>query len=339
MLGRARGGATDAPKEEEAVRSEQKEFTTKAEYNRWLVRQENAKSAEVTRDEAKAGEEIIKERQRRHTTQGLSRQQAAMVQMKRASESLEAHRQQNLTHGRKVYEEVSGWRVGAKSTKDEWAKYGKSIREQQKANNATAASVQELNESKKAAAAITRQEDQAKEAEREKLKKQREKDVQGMAAQIRTETSDQTIDAAKRVFYEQRLKSANDTKAASAAWAKERAEKSTTFREAQTKRRNKSKAARSSAGKARELLLTSRTAEAAALREKKRTLSEAHKERMQGEYLEKASLVKSVIQNSIYTEGEATGSPPGSAKLLASPKSGRSPGRSPPVGGGYGDEA
>lgn len=292
MLGRARGQNMDTPKEEEGVRAEQKEFTTKAEYNRWLVRQENAKSADATREAAKAGEEIIKERQRRHTTQGLSRQQAAMVQMKRASESLEAHRQQNLTHGRKVYEEVSGWRVGAKATKDEWIKYGKSIREAVKANNATAASVSELNELKKSKAALTRQEDQAKEAEREKLRKQREKDVQAQASQIKAETSDQLIDAAKRHFYEQRLKSANDTKAASAAWAKERAEKVATFREKNTKLRTKSKTARASAGKSREALLTARAAEAAALREKKRLLSEAHKERMQNEYLEKASLVK-----------------------------------------------
>ena len=293
MLGRARGQSVDAPKEEEGVRTEQKEFTTKAEYNRWLVRQENAKSADATRDAAKAGEEIIKERQRRHTTQGLSRQQAAMVQMKKASESLEAHRQQNLTHGRKVYEEVSGWRVGAKATKEEWAKYGKSIREAQKAANSTAASVTELNELKKSKAAITRQEDQAKEAEREKLRKQHEKDVQTLASQIRTETSDSLIDAAKRHFYEQRLKSANDTKSASAAWAKERAEKTTAFRDKNTKLRNKSKSARASAGKSREALLTARAAEAAALREKKRLLSEAHKERMQSEYLEKAGLVKS----------------------------------------------
>ena len=91
------------------------EVMTKAEYNRWLVRQENAKMAEETRQAAKQGEDIIKDRQRKHTTQGLSRQQAAMVQMKKASESLEAHRQQNLTQGRKVYEEVAGWRVGALS--------------------------------------------------------------------------------------------------------------------------------------------------------------------------------------------------------------------------------
>ena len=93
-------------------------------------------------------------------------------------------------------------------------------------------------------------------------------------------------------FYEQRLKSANDTKAASAAWAKERAEKVATFHEKNTKLRTKSKTARASAGKSREALLTARAAEAAALREKKRLLSEAHKERMQNEYLEKASLVK-----------------------------------------------
>ena len=114
------------------MRTDSKEFQTKAEYNRWLVRQENAKSAEETRTQAKAGEDIIKERQRRHTTQGLSRQQAAMVQMKKASESLEAHREQNLTHGRKVYEEVNGWRTGAKATKDAWATYGKGIKETQR---------------------------------------------------------------------------------------------------------------------------------------------------------------------------------------------------------------
>ena len=292
MLGRSRGGGTEAPKEEEAVRSEQKEFTTKAEYNRWLVRQQNAKMADEARDAAKAGEEIIKERQRRHTTQGLSRQQAAMVQMKRASESIEAHRQQNLTHGRKVYEEVSGWRVGAKAHKDEWSKYGQSVREATKKSNATAASIAELNERKKAQAAVTRQEDQAKEAEREKLKKQREKDVQAAAAAIKADTSDSSIDAAKRMFYEQRLKSANDTKTQAAAWAKERAEKKSTFQEAQNKRRNKSKAARSEAGKAREMLLTARASQAAELRAKKSTLSEQHKERMQSEYLEKAALVK-----------------------------------------------
>ena len=117
--------------------------------------------------------------------------------------------------------------------------------------------------------------------------------MQTLASQIRTETSDSLIDAAKRHFYEQRLKSANDTKSASAAWAKERAEKTTAFRDKNTKLRNKSKSARASAGKSREALLTARAAEAAALREKKRLLSEAHKERMQGEYLEKAGLVKS----------------------------------------------
>ena len=116
----SRRGEAAAAKEED-VRSpgETKEFTTKAEYNRWLVRQQNAAIAEETRQAAKAGEEFIKDRKQKHTSQGLSRQQAAMVQMKRASESLEAHRQNNLTHGRKVYEEVSGWREKTNAAKEE----------------------------------------------------------------------------------------------------------------------------------------------------------------------------------------------------------------------------
>ena len=51
--------------------SDQKEFMTKAEYNRWLLKQENARLADERREEAKAGEEIIKERQRQHTTRGV----------------------------------------------------------------------------------------------------------------------------------------------------------------------------------------------------------------------------------------------------------------------------
>ena len=123
-------------------------ITTKAEYNRWLVNQEKWAMAEEIRSQGKSGEEVIKERQRRHASQGLSRQQAAMVQMKRASESLEAHRQQNLTHGRKVYEEVAGWRVGATAAKDSWSSYGKSIKEEVKKNNATGAAIEALKQSK-----------------------------------------------------------------------------------------------------------------------------------------------------------------------------------------------
>lgn len=296
MLGRARGGA-DAPKEEEAPRTSDKEFTTKAEYNRWIVRQENARSAEMTREEAKAGEDIIKERQRKHTAQGLSRQQAAMVQMKRASESLEAHRQQNLSHGRKVYEEVASWRVSAKSSADEWAARGKRMVAHVKETNATGEAVRQLADSKKAQAQATRKEDQEKEAEKDRLRKLREKDVATLAAKVRSETSDEAIDAAKRHFYEQRLASAQEAKAQSAVMSKERADKNSAFQKAQTARRVKAKSVRSNAGKAREALLTMRTQEAAALREKKKSLSEEHKARMQEDYMSKSAIVKSECCN------------------------------------------
>ena len=112
MLGRTHGAA-DAPEKEEAPRTSDKEFTKKAEYNRYLIRQANAKSADETRQEMKGGQDIIKERQRKHTAQGLSRQQAAMVQMKRAGESLEAHRQQNLT--REPTARASRWSARART--------------------------------------------------------------------------------------------------------------------------------------------------------------------------------------------------------------------------------
>ena len=144
------GNRMEAPKDEAAVQQrspEAKEFTTKAEYNRAMLRQEKWAQAEQTRAEQKKGEDIIKERTRKHTTQGLSRQQAAAVQMKKASESLEAHRQQNLSLGRAVYEEVSGWRMGAKATKDQWSQYGKAVRDTIRDGKKTAESVAELGRS------------------------------------------------------------------------------------------------------------------------------------------------------------------------------------------------
>ena len=187
-------------------------ITTKAEYNRWLISQEKWQTAEDIREQGKTGEEVIKERQRRHTTQGLSRQQAAAVQMKKASESLEAHREANLTLGRSVYEEVAGWRMGAKATKDDWASYGKAIKETTKANNATAASKAALTENKKAQAAVTRDDDQKKEKARKDQRDALNDAAKKQAEKVRQETGDAVTDAAKRIFYEQRLKSANDTK-------------------------------------------------------------------------------------------------------------------------------
>ena len=66
------------------------------------------------------------------------------------------------------------------------------------------------------------------------------------------------------------------------------------------------------------------------MRETRTQLREKHKSRLQEEYLEKAAIVKQVIHDSIYREGEATGaipyggSPPRSPKGLPSP-SARSP--------------
>lgn len=329
-------GAEALPDAAEAQRSDDKQFTTKAEYNRWLVRQENAKMAEETRKAAKVGDDIIKERTRTHTARGLSRQQAAMVQMKRASESLEAHRQQNLQHGRKVYEEVQGWRVGAKETKDSWVSYGKSIKDAQRAQSPTGAeaAMMELKDKKLKAAATTRADDQAKEAERERQKKEREKEVKAAADEVRKATSDEVTDGAKRVFFEQRLKAATETKTQGATLDKQRKENDVEFKESQAKKRNYSRSMRDFAAKSKEKLLSTRASNAASLREARKGYSEQHKQRMQEEYLEKAATVKGVIANSIYNEADALSSPPGSPPR--SPKALTS-GRSPGSRGQYGD--
>jgi hypothetical protein len=180
--------------------------TTKAEYNRQLLKQENAKMAEQARQAAEAGKEMIRERQRKHATEGLSRQQEAMSQMKRASESLDQHRQQNRAVGKKVLEDVHAWRAGAQETKEAWAAHAKAVSAELKGRNGAAEAVKANKEVKQKQAAATRSEDKNKEAERDRLRQQHEKQVSALAQTVRAATSDDIVDASKRGFFEQRTR-------------------------------------------------------------------------------------------------------------------------------------
>jgi len=302
---RTPGLAPDSAKKEESSpgQSEQR-FTTKAEYNRWLISQEKYSMAEDVRTQGRSGEDFIKERMKQHTQQGLSRQQAASVQMKKASEALEAHRERNLTKGRAVYEEVAGWRTGAKATKEEWVAYGKNVKEKTIKANATAESVAQLTDKKKKQAAATRADDEKKERERNELKDSIAKTAREQASKVRTETADEITDNAKRVFYEQRLAAAKETRSDAARWQKERKEDLTAFQESQNKKRAKGKAVREGAGKARQELLSTRTENASAMRSAKRQLADEHRQKMQDEYQARAATVKGVINNNFLVPGE-----------------------------------
>mmetsp|Transcript_51106 Transcript_51106/g.101694 ORF Transcript_51106/g.101694 Transcript_51106/m.101694 type:complete len:333 (-) Transcript_51106:463-1461(-) len=296
---------SETPKEGEVARSPEKEFTTKAEYNRALLRQEKWHTAEGVRADGKVGEEIIKDRQRRHTAQGLSRQQAAAAQMKKASESLEAHRQQNLALGKEVAEQVEKWGKGAKAVKDEYAGYAKEVKEAIKAADRTAQSVKAETAKKKATAALTRADDEAKEKVVEQLKEKHSQVVKDQVAKIRAETDDKVVDGAKRHFYEQRLKSAVETKAQQLEWEKERAAAKEKHQATQDKRRIKSKSARTGSAKSKQELITERATAAAAVREAKRALAEENKARKQEDFQLKSATVKGVIANSFVQPTDA----------------------------------
>jgi hypothetical protein len=289
----------EAPKEGEAVaRSPDKaEYSTKAEYNRALLRNANWQAAEEMRAKMKDNDEMIKERTRKHTAQGLSRQQAAAVQMKKASESLEAHRQQNLTLGRQVYEEVSGWRMGAKASKDQWSAYGKGMRDAVREAKKTEESVAEMSAKKKAIAAKTRADDEAKAKQLEEMKTAKAAVAKDRAATVRAATADAVIDASRRHFYEQRLKVTQETKALEQQWEKDRQANKEKHQEAQNKKRSKVRAVKANSGSSKSALATARQQEAAQMREAKRALAEEHKRRMQEEYQEKSAFVKGQIAN------------------------------------------
>jgi len=311
----------------------QKEFTTKAEHNRWLLTQEKHAVAEQTRQDAKSGSELVKERQRQHATQGLSRQQAAAVQMKKASESVEAHRESNLSLGKAVYEEVAGCRKGASETKEMWASLGKSIREAQKEANAVPAAMEALSVSKKAQAKTTRDDDLKVEQTRKEEAEAHLERQRKQAEMVRKATADAVTDDAKRLFYEQRLKSAAATKTDAARWEKERKEEESAFREVQKRRRQKSKLVRAAATKSRQALLTARAEDASAMRAEKKRLIEQNRERQDDDRRERTAQVKGVQANA-FLQPMPEPPPPSSA----SPRATGSPLSSPGKEGGTKEE-
>ena len=304
---------TEPTKEGNGGSDETKTFTTKAEYHRALVRQENWAAAEATRTLSKAGGEFIKDRQRNHATQGLSRQQAAAVQMKRASESLEAHRQQNLSLGKAVYEEVAGWRMGAKAQGEAWAAHGKSLAASVKssADQGPAAAIAQLNSQKKAQAAETRRDNEMKAKAREELKAVQAAEVKERYEKMKAETADEITDQAKRIFYNQRVAIANETKAQQVIWEKERQAAREHHNDMQKSRRTKAKSARAGGSKSRQELITQRRTEAQAMREEKRKLADESRKRLQDLYTVKSETVKGLIANSFVQPADAldAGSP------------------------------
>ena len=300
-----------AKKEGEPGSPEGKTFTTKAEYHRWLIQQEKWATAESIRQSGKEGEEMIKERQRKHTTAGLTRQQAAAVQMKKASESLEAHRERNLTMGRQVYEEVSGWRTGAKEQKDKHQAKVKAMRDKVREDQNVQSVRAEFLGKKKEIAAATREDDQKKETANKNQKEAELERKKKMAEVVRTETSATATDAAKRFFYEQRLASAAATKSEAVIWERQRKEESEAFNQKQVAKRTKAKTARAGAGKSRAALMTARAEEAIAMREQKKALAEEHKKRLQDDYQLRMQMVKGVVAN-LYVQPEVATGEPGS---------------------------
>lgn len=76
------------------------EGVTLAEFNRWLVQEDNWQLAEETRESYMEGSQFRKTRDERHRERGMERQAASIEQMKVAKGRVEEHRQQNLEHGK-----------------------------------------------------------------------------------------------------------------------------------------------------------------------------------------------------------------------------------------------
>jgi len=104
------------------------------------------------------------------------------------------------------------------------------------------------------------------------------------------------------MYFEQRLRKAQETRAISASASKERTENKNAFHKEQLSKKNKVKTDRQYTLRAKETLSSKKAQAAAALREKKAQLAEMNKQQMQERYTARQRLVTEVALGKVWNE-------------------------------------
>lgn len=247
------------------------EALTTADFNRWLVTEENWASAEQCRQQHIEGEQFRKARDDKHRERGQARQQDTVEQMKEAKTKVDAHRRTNLEQGSAVKRDVIAWQESARKDRERYNAWAKDVKEKQLA--AHTAVHDEGPARRRAIGKATREEvDEwlaAGRARREREFDERKK----FTEKVKTETSDAVIDDAKKTFFLQRKTAAKETQTMVESWATERGKVKQAFFETAATKVAKSKGMREGGKAARVALEAKRRNDAVVARERKEGLA------------------------------------------------------------------
>ena len=265
-----------------------------AEYNRWLHLEQNWEAAEQIRNQYMENSQLRKSRDERHRERGMERQAASIEQMKHAKAKVEEHRENNLAQGKAVRDSVSSWKEKSFAEKQAWIEHNRSVKDTILSMERDRAEREALLALKKRITAQVKVEVMQLEEDNKLQKEQVLATNRDLHDRVRSETSSDATDEAKRFMYDQRRQRASEIQTTVKQWEAQRNANKLKFREDAANRRDKSRKIEASARLSRKQLAEKKAAQAEELRQRKKATAKAYRAQLQ----EHAALVKQVVYSS-----------------------------------------
>uniref|UniRef100_A0A7S3C6Z0 Uncharacterized protein n=1 Tax=Haptolina ericina TaxID=156174 RepID=A0A7S3C6Z0_9EUKA len=237
------------------------------EYNRWLVTEENWKVAEDTRETLGQIRDFRRAVREDRLSKGRQRANESRSQRGEAQRKVQEHHMQNAAGGSEVKSLVDNWNDQLSTQRRAWSDYGNSLKTVLKPD---LKKVKADNQEEKAKLAKqVRDEIELVESLREQALQKLEETNRQNASRVKTETGPATTDAARRLFYSQRKKLADETVKQEEEWRAGVAENKQIHMQKAVEHAEAAKATRTQARDARSALEEQRHNDAKELRKKR----------------------------------------------------------------------
>ena len=239
-----------------------------SKFNRWVVGEQNLKSAEEGRKEMAMLKSARGSAQDSHRQYGASLAAASRAQIQRDRQQCESLRQSNLSKGKQVRDDVASQKEEAQRLKQEWVDYGRKLAEKDAEQRRKIREV--CGEGSKRVQDIVAQckeEEEEFEAYLEQRRAQILKSNQEEVQRVKAETAAAVTDAAKQFALDQRRSLASKTKDAKSSWEKEHKKKTEEHLRAAKANAEEARARKEKTKALRDKITAQRQKDAAATRE------------------------------------------------------------------------
>jgi len=245
---------------------------SQAEYNRWLVAEENWNVAEDGRQTLNQIRDFRRAVRQEHLERGRERTEKSRQQRDLALQKVASFRESKRSKGNEVKAQIGNWNEQVSMQRRAWSDYGNALKTGLTAErkNTRRAHEQERAELAKQ----LRIEREMQETLREETMQRIEEHNRQQAVRIKAETATSVTDESKRVFFSQRKAIANEVLKMEERWKQERAASKDAHAALASEGVAAAKATRGGGREAKRVLVGERGAAAKELRDKRTSLRE-----------------------------------------------------------------